>query len=100
MNFGTLGGKICPSRLALQPDRVPCFERGSVSGLAVDLTIRNLSETVASIVGFKGEFVQDTSKPDYTIRKIMEVFRWNLVGWFPKVELENGIMLTYQSYLA
>ena len=98
MNFGTLGGKICPSRLALQPDRVPCFELGSVSGSAVDLTIRELAETIAEVVGFEGEFVQDTSKPDGTMRKIMDVSKLCQLGWSLKSDLPTGVALAYQDY--
>ncbi len=50
MNFGTLGGKICPSKLTLQTEMEPFFELGSLSGSAVDLTICERAETVAQVV--------------------------------------------------
>ena len=69
-------------------------------GSGVDLTIRALAETVAAVVGFKGEFVQDVSKPDGTMRKILDVSRIRNLGWRPKVDLNSGIELAYNDLLS
>jgi GDP-L-fucose synthase len=69
-------------------------------GSGVDLTIRALAETVASVVGYEGRFVQDTSKPDGTMRKIMDVSRLNNLGWRPEVSLEQGIAIAYDEFRA
>lgn len=64
-------------------------------GTGVDVTIRELAETVARVVGFEGELAWDTSKPDGTPRKLMDVSRLRALGWAPTVELEDGIRETY-----
>lgn len=74
------------------PLRCPLVNVGS----GKDLTIRELAETVAGVVGYQGGFVQDTSKPDGTMRKVMDVSRLNTLGWQPKVSLKNGIALAYE----
>jgi len=68
-------------------------------GSGEDLTIRALAETVAKVVGYKGGFVQDTTKPDGTMRKIMDVSRIKALGWKPAIDLEAGIALSYKDYL-
>lgn len=69
-------------------------------GSGKDLTIRELAEMVAEVVGYKGRFIQDTSKPDGTMRKIMDVSRLQALGWFPEIDLRDGIELAYKNYLA
>ena len=68
-------------------------------GYGEDLTIRTLAETVAKVVGYQGDFLQDTSKPDGTMRKIMDLSRIKALGWKPAIDLEAGIALSYQDYL-
>jgi len=68
-------------------------------GSGVDLSIRELAETVAGVVGYTGKFVQDTSKPDGTMRKVMDVTRLRSLGWSPKVALKNGVAITYDNFL-
>jgi GDP-L-fucose synthase len=68
-------------------------------GCGNDLTIRELAETVVGIVGFNGELVFDTSKPDGTLRKLLDVSRMNKLGWHPKVELADGIARAYKDFL-
>ena len=68
-------------------------------GCGSDLTVRELAETIARVVGFKGELVFDTSKPDGAPRKLLDVSRIEGLGWRPKVALQNGVALAYQSYL-
>lgn len=64
-------------------------------GTGVDVTIKELAETIASIVGYKGKIVWDTSKPDGTPRKLMDVSKLNDLGWKHKIDLEEGIKSTY-----
>lgn len=67
-------------------------------GTGTDLTIRELAETVAEVVGYKGKFVQDTSKPDGTMRKVMDVSKIRGLGWKATTSLEQGIILTYKIF--
>ncbi len=67
-------------------------------GTGTDLTIRELAETVAEVVGYKGEFVQDTSKPDGTMRKVMDVSKIQSLGWRSSTSLKDGIAMTYQLF--
>lgn len=68
-------------------------------GTGTDVTIRELAETVARVVGFGGELVFDASKPDGTPRKLLDVSRMKAVGWQASIGLEDGIRLTYQDFL-
>ena len=68
-------------------------------GTGVDCTIRELAETMASVVGFKGELSFDSSKPDGTMRKLMNVDRLADLGWRYQLELEEGLSKTYQWFL-
>lgn len=67
-------------------------------GTGTDLTIRELAETVAEVVGYKGKFVQDISKPDGTMRKVMDVSKIQGLGWKATTSLEQGIILTYKIF--
>ena len=69
-------------------------------GCGEDLTIRELAELVAAVVGFKGNLTFDTSKPDGTMRKVMDVSRINALGWKRKMQLKDGIALSYQDMLS
>ncbi|HTN94166.1 MAG TPA: GDP-L-fucose synthase [Gallionella sp.] len=69
-------------------------------GTGTDLTIRELAETVAAVVGYKGKFVQDTSKPDGTMRKVMDVGKINALGWKASTGLMEGIALTYKEFIS
>ncbi|MFN8079255.1 MAG: GDP-L-fucose synthase [Kineosporiaceae bacterium] len=69
-------------------------------GTGVDLTIRELAELVADVVGWHGEIGQDTSKPDGTPRKLLDVSRLNHLGWTARTPLREGIASTYEWYLA
>jgi GDP-L-fucose synthase len=79
----------------IDPSHCPLINVGS----GEDLTIRELAETIANVVGYSGNFVQDTSKPDGTMRKIMDVSKIRNLGWKPEVDLKEGIALAYQNYL-
>ena len=67
-------------------------------GTGKDITIKNLAETIADVVGFKGEIVWDTSKPNGTPRKVLNVDKIKYLGWKPKVSLREGIQKTYDLY--
>ncbi len=64
-------------------------------GCGADLTIRELAETVMHVVGFEGRIVFDSSKPDGTPRKLLDVSRLAALGWRAKVPLEAGLRLAY-----
>lgn len=68
-------------------------------GTGVDCTIRELAETMKKVVGFKGDLVFDTSKPDGTPRKLMDVSRLKALGWQASISLEDGLANTYQWFL-
>ncbi|WP_404420385.1 GDP-L-fucose synthase family protein [Nibricoccus sp. IMCC34717] len=68
-------------------------------GTGVEVTIKELTETVARVVGFQGRVTWDSSKPDGSPRKLMDVSRLSALGWKARLSLEEGIKLTYTSYL-
>lgn len=67
-------------------------------GSGTDISIKELAELVAEIVGYKGEIIWDTSKPNGTPRKIVDVSKINALGWKYKTELRDGIKLTYENF--
>lgn len=67
-------------------------------GCGEDVTIRELAETIAKVVGFEGKLVFDTSKPDGTMRKLLDVGRISSLGWEPKVSIDAGIRLAYRDF--
>jgi GDP-L-fucose synthase len=69
-------------------------------GSGTDVTIRDLALLVASVVGYKGEIVFDTTKPDGTPRKLMSSEKLRALGWQPHIALEDGIADTYRHFLA
>jgi len=66
-------------------------------GTGEDITIRELAETVTRVLGFAGELVFDSSKPDGTPRKLMNVSRLHTLGWHHTTHLEEGIRLTWDA---
>ena len=69
-------------------------------GVGEDVTIRELAMVVKEVVGYQGEIVFDTSKPDGTPRKLMDVGRLHALGWRAQIPLKEGIRSTYEWYLA
>jgi GDP-L-fucose synthase len=69
-------------------------------GSGSDLTIRELAELVARVVGFKGALQFDDSKPDGTPRNLLDVSRMRRLGWSSRIGMEEGIALAYREYLA
>ncbi|MGH8018183.1 MAG: GDP-L-fucose synthase family protein [Opitutaceae bacterium] len=68
-------------------------------GTGVDVSIRDFAEMVQRVVGFEGRIVWDSSKPDGTPRKLMDVSRLGALGWKAKIDLEEGIRRTYAAFL-
>lgn len=68
-------------------------------GSGEELTIRELAETVVEAVGFRGELVFDSTKPDGTPRKLLDCHRLNALGWRPQIAFRDGLRTTYQWYL-
>lgn len=69
-------------------------------GTGVDCTIRELTETVAEVVGYSGNIVWDTTKPDGAPRKLMNVDRLKELGWQYSIDLESGLKSTYEWFLS
>lgn len=69
-------------------------------GVGEDLTIRELAETVMAVIGFKGNIVFDSSKPDGTPRKLLSVDRIRALGWSATTKLDQGITQTYKEFSA
>ena len=68
-------------------------------GCGEDLTIRELAEMIAQVVGFKGGLVFDASKPDGTMRKVMDISKIKKLGWRPTVGLRDGTTMAYKDFL-
>lgn len=67
-------------------------------GTGEEITILELAELIKEVVGFKGRIVFDTSKPDGTMRKLMDVSRINNLGWHAQTSLKDGIKLVYEDF--
>jgi GDP-L-fucose synthase len=68
-------------------------------GTGEDLTIKQLAETIQKIIGHQGEIIWDSSKPDGTPRKLMDISKMHALGWKHQVQLEEGIQKTYNWFL-
>ena len=90
-----LSGEAIDSVLSPLSSYTPLFN----IGCGEDLTIRELAEMVAEVVGYIGKLVFDSSKPDGTMRKLMDVSRMKGLGWVASTNLRKGIFIAYQSYL-
>ena len=76
-------------------------EEGPINiGTGTDITIAELAKLIADVVGFKGRFVFDPSKPDGTPRKLLDVSKLTALGWRPRIELADGVKQTYGWYRA
>ena len=67
-------------------------------GTGVDVTIKELAETIQQTIGFEGEIIWNTDKPDGTPRKLMDVSKLNGLGWKHRIELKRGIALVYEDF--
>ena len=63
-----------------------------------DISIRELANLVASLVGYQGKIVWDLEKPDGTPRKLLNIERIEEMGWKPKISLKNGILMAIEEY--
>jgi GDP-L-fucose synthase len=77
----------------LSKDHAPLINIGA----GKDLTIRELAETVCDVLGFAGDLVFDTTRPDGTPQKLLDISRMRALGWRPKTSLAEGIRLTYEA---
>ena len=68
-------------------------------GTGVDLTIKDLALLIKKVVGYEGDLTFDSTKPDGTPRKLMDVSKLHDLGWKHQIELEDGIKLAYQDFL-
>ena len=68
-------------------------------GYGSDITIAQVAQTIAKVVGCQGAIEFDPSKPDGTPRKLMDSTRLNALGWQAKVSLEQGLAQAYQDFL-
>jgi GDP-L-fucose synthase len=68
-------------------------------GTGVDVTIKELAELVGKVTGFQGKIRWDTTQPDGTPRKLLEISRLRDLGWSPQVALPDGLRLTYEAFL-
>ena len=68
-------------------------------GTGKDVTIRELAEIVGRVVGFAGDLEFDTSKPDGTPRKLLDVSKLDSLGWKASMDIEHGLQKTYEWYL-
>lgn len=69
-------------------------------GTGVDITIKELAETIQAETGYEGEIIWNTDKPDGTPRKLMDVSKLTGLGWKHKIDLKEGIALVYNDYKA
>ena len=70
------------------------------AGTGREVTIKQLTETVARVVGYKGAIRWDTSRPNGTPRKVMDMSKATAMGWHYKTELEEGLKMAYEDYLS
>jgi len=68
-------------------------------GSGVDLKIKELANLIKKVIGYRGHFVYDNSKPDGTLRKVMNIEKIKSLGWLPQVSLEDGLNQTYKNYI-
>ena len=68
-------------------------------GSGIEVSIKELAETIADVVGYKGLIMWDTEKPNGTMRKVMDVSRMKATGWEPKISLREGIQSTYDWFI-
>ena len=68
-------------------------------GTGVDVTIKELAQTIKEVVGFHGELIFDTSKPDGTLRKLMDISKLRELGLNPNTDLRLGLQLSYSDFL-
>jgi GDP-L-fucose synthase len=88
---------ISDERYAVLTDRAQCPMINV--GTGEDVSIAQLAAEVAAAVGYKGRFVFDRSKPDGTLRKVLDTSRLRALGWAPRTSLATGLQQTYADFL-
>jgi len=93
----------CVFLMNLPDDALDCIVQDSTPpivnvGCDKEITIRDLAELIADIVGFKGRLVFDLSKPDGTPRKLLDISRLAALGWMPQTPLRDGLMKAYRDF--
>jgi GDP-L-fucose synthase len=68
-------------------------------GTGIDVTIREMAETMKEVTGYKGNLTFDTTKPDGAPRKLIDITRLENMGWTYNVDLKDGLGKTYEWYL-
>ena len=68
-------------------------------GTGIDISIKELAYLIKEVIGFKGDFVFNTEKPDGTLKKLTDVTKLNALGWKHKISLEKGVTMMYDWYL-
>ena len=68
-------------------------------GTSKDINIQELAELIKDLTSYKGRIIWDTSKPDGTYQKLLDVSKMNKLGWTAKIDLEKGLKITYEDYL-
>ena len=84
-------------------ENAPCDDHGAPLtflnvGTGIDITIENLSQKIAEVVGFNGKILWDTSKPDGTPQKRLDVSRLRRMGWRSSISLTDGLAMAYQDF--
>jgi GDP-L-fucose synthase len=69
-------------------------------GCGEDQTIRVLAETISEVVGYSGSLAFDSTRPDGTPQKVLDISKIRALGWTPEIPLKNGLELVYQWYLS
>lgn len=69
------------------------------AGIGKELTIKELAKLVAKVIGYEGDILWDTSRPNGTPRKLLDVSKATQLGWTYKTELEEGIRLSYEDFI-
>jgi GDP-L-fucose synthase len=96
----SLPEKKFASLLGSDEAQTGCFEPPLVNvGVGEDITIRDLAIMIRKVIGFKGELVFDTSKPDGTPRKLMDTTRLNSMGWCARTPLAEGLAVAYREFV-
>lgn len=68
-------------------------------GCGEDITIAELAQKISALVGFTGEILWDRTKPDGTLRKLLDISRLKNLGWSPRISFDEGLKLAYQAFL-
>ncbi len=95
----SLPDEKCQTLLGSDEAKTGRFEPPLVNiGTGTDVTIKELAETIRSVVGYTGEIAFDATKPDGTPRELMDVRRLQNFGWRPATSLAMGLALAYQNF--